>query len=67
MHKVASVKQPLKNSQAEERSQLTFGANAMILVEIGEPSLRKGSFDPIKNPPSLWADLALVEEAKKQA
>ncbi|RDX79222.1 hypothetical protein CR513_40383, partial [Mucuna pruriens] len=43
-----------------------FIFDAMIPVEIKEPSLRRSSFDPMENPSSLWTDLDLVEEAKEQ-
>ncbi|RDY13252.1 hypothetical protein CR513_01860, partial [Mucuna pruriens] len=47
--------------------RLTFGTDDMILVEIGEPSLRKSSFNPAKNLSSLQTDLDLVKEDREQA
>ncbi|RDX84024.1 hypothetical protein CR513_34986, partial [Mucuna pruriens] len=47
--------------------QLTYGIDTMILVKISEPSQRRDSFNPSKNPSSLRVDLNLVEEAKEQA
>ncbi|RDY09020.1 Retrovirus-related Pol polyprotein, partial [Mucuna pruriens] len=47
--------------------RLTFGTEAMIPVEIGEPSPRTALFEPSKNEEELRANLDLVQEAKEIA
>ncbi|RDX87782.1 Tf2-9, partial [Mucuna pruriens] len=47
--------------------RLTFGTEAMIPVEIGEPSPRMALFEPSKNEEELRANLDLVQEAKEIA
>ncbi|RDY01230.1 Tf2-9, partial [Mucuna pruriens] len=46
---------------------LTFGTEAMILVEIGEPSPRTAFFEPSKNEEELRTNLDLVQEAREIA
>ncbi|RDY08897.1 Pro-Pol polyprotein, partial [Mucuna pruriens] len=47
--------------------RLTFGIEAMILVEIGEPSPRTALFEPSRNEEELRANLDLVQEAREIA
>ncbi|RDX96069.1 Tf2-9, partial [Mucuna pruriens] len=47
--------------------RLTFGTEAMILVEIGEPSPRTALFEPSKNEEELRANLDLIQEAREIA
>ncbi|RDX68448.1 hypothetical protein CR513_52566, partial [Mucuna pruriens] len=49
-----------KSSTGETPYQLTFGIGTMILVEIGEPLLRRSSFNLAENLSSLRTDLNLV-------
>ncbi|RDX87303.1 hypothetical protein CR513_31246, partial [Mucuna pruriens] len=56
-----------QSSTRETPYQLMYGIDAMILVKIGKPSLRRNSFDPFENPLSLRVVLDLVEEIKEQA
>ncbi|RDX81592.1 Tf2-11, partial [Mucuna pruriens] len=46
---------------------LTFGTEAMIPVEIGEPSPRIALFEPSKNEEELRGNLDLLQEAKEIA
>ncbi|RDY10345.1 hypothetical protein CR513_05154, partial [Mucuna pruriens] len=57
---------PPQTFTGETPYRLTFRTDAMILVKIGEPSLRRSTFDPVKNSSSLRTNLNLVEEAKEQ-
>ncbi|RDY09050.1 Retrovirus-related Pol polyprotein, partial [Mucuna pruriens] len=47
--------------------RLTFGTEAMIPVEIGEPSPKTALFEPSKNEEELRANLDLVQEAREIA
>ncbi|RDX67038.1 Retrovirus-related Pol polyprotein from transposon opus, partial [Mucuna pruriens] len=47
--------------------RLIFGTEAMIPIEIGEPSPRVALFEPGKNEDELRANLDLVQEARKIA
>ncbi|RDX72392.1 Gypsy retrotransposon integrase-like protein 1, partial [Mucuna pruriens] len=46
---------------------LTFGTEAMILVEIGEPSPRTTLFEPGRNEEELRANLDLIQEVREIA
>ncbi|KAK3013466.1 hypothetical protein RJ639_009774 [Escallonia herrerae] len=45
---------------------LSFGTEALIPVEVGLPSLRLTSYDPIQNEEALRANLDLLEECREQ-
>lgn len=47
--------------------KLTYNTEAMILVEIGEPSLRRGMFNMTNNSESLAVELDLAEEVRSEA
>ncbi|RDY04866.1 Tf2-11, partial [Mucuna pruriens] len=47
--------------------RLTFGTEAMIPVEIGEPSPRTALFEPSRNEEELRANLDLIQEARELA
>ncbi|RDX66362.1 Tf2-8, partial [Mucuna pruriens] len=47
--------------------RLTFGTDAMIPVEIGEPSPRTALFEPSRNEEELRANLDLIQEAREIA
>nr|KYP33846.1 hypothetical protein KK1_045272 [Cajanus cajan] len=47
--------------------QLTYGADAMILVEIGETSRRRQVFNSEQNAQELAADLDLIDELRDEA
>ncbi|XP_020216687.1 uncharacterized protein LOC109800307 [Cajanus cajan] len=46
---------------------LTYGTDAMILVEVGEPSFRRTHFDESSNEDSIRAKIDTVEETRNQA
>ncbi|RDY09072.1 Pol polyprotein, partial [Mucuna pruriens] len=59
-HRVTSVEHLLANSQAKATNKVILGelrTDVMIPVEIGEPSLRRSSFDLADNSSSLWTAL----------
>ncbi|KAK2991305.1 hypothetical protein RJ640_024570 [Escallonia rubra] len=46
---------------------LSFGTEALIPMEVGLPSLRLTSYDPIQNEEALRANLDLLDERREQA
>ncbi|GJT94441.1 reverse transcriptase domain-containing protein [Tanacetum coccineum] len=56
-----------KSSNGETPFSLTYGAEAIIPVEIGMPTLRTAEIDMIKNNEALGIDLDLLEEKREQA
>ncbi|GJS38206.1 reverse transcriptase domain-containing protein [Tanacetum coccineum] len=72
----ASVKHPqanglahrtmIKSSNGETPFSLTYGAEAVIPVEIGMPTLRTAEIDMIKNNEALGINLDLLEEKREQ-
>ncbi|GKA35596.1 reverse transcriptase domain-containing protein [Tanacetum coccineum] len=66
----ASVKYPQANglsSNGETPFSLTYGAKAVILVEIGMPTLRTAKVDMIKNNEDLGINLDLLEKKEQAA
>ncbi|RDX83445.1 Retrovirus-related Pol polyprotein, partial [Mucuna pruriens] len=55
------------SSTNETPFRLTFGTEAMIPVEIGEPSPRTTFFEPSKNEEELRANLDLIQEVREIA
>nr|KYP34387.1 hypothetical protein KK1_044663 [Cajanus cajan] len=46
---------------------LTYGTNAMILVDVEEPSLRRLNFNEDTNKKALNVELDLIDEAREYA
>ncbi|GJY31827.1 reverse transcriptase domain-containing protein [Tanacetum coccineum] len=57
----------IKSSNGETPFSLTYGAEAVIPVEIGMPTLRTAEVDMIKNNEALEINLDLLEERREQA
>ncbi|GJT49197.1 reverse transcriptase domain-containing protein [Tanacetum coccineum] len=57
----------IKSSNGETPFSLTYGAEAVIPVEIGMPTLRTAKVDMIKNNEALGINLDLLEERREQA
>ncbi|GKC48256.1 reverse transcriptase domain-containing protein [Tanacetum coccineum] len=57
----------IKSSNEETLFLLTYRAEAVILVEIGMPTLRSAEVNIIKNNEALEINLDLLEEKKEQA
>nr|GEX27936.1 reverse transcriptase domain-containing protein [Tanacetum cinerariifolium]GEX46518.1 reverse transcriptase domain-containing protein [Tanacetum cinerariifolium] len=57
----------IKSSNEETPFSLTYGTEAMILVEIGMPTLRIAKVDMIKNDEALEINLDLLDEKREQA
>jgi hypothetical protein len=51
----------------ETMFRLTFGTEAVILVEIGLTSFRTNKYDEESNNNQLWLNLDLLDEARDQA
>nr|KYP48839.1 Transposon Ty3-I Gag-Pol polyprotein [Cajanus cajan] len=56
-----------QTSTRETPFRLTYGTDAMIPVEVGEPSLRRTQFGEEANGQALNIELDLVDEARDQA
>nr|KYP43116.1 Retrovirus-related Pol polyprotein from transposon 17.6 [Cajanus cajan] len=77
--KVTSVEHPQTNGQAESANKviqsttqetpfcLVYGSDAMIPVEIGEPSFRRAHFDEVSNEAELRTNLDTIEEIRDRA
>jgi len=50
----------------ESPFRLVYGANAMISVKIGEPSLHRELYDPTHNHQNMATHLDLLPELKKK-
>ncbi|GJX33468.1 reverse transcriptase domain-containing protein [Tanacetum coccineum] len=57
----------IKSSNGETPFSLTYGAEAVIPMEIGMPTLRTAKVDMIKNNEALGINLDLLEERREQA
>ncbi|GJY66049.1 reverse transcriptase domain-containing protein [Tanacetum coccineum] len=57
----------IKSSNGETPFSLTYGAKAVIPVEIGMPTLRTAKVDMIKNNEALGINLDLLEERREHA
>ncbi|GKD44646.1 reverse transcriptase domain-containing protein [Tanacetum coccineum] len=57
----------IKSRNGETPFSLTYGTEAVILVEIGMPTLRTAEVDIIKNDEALGINLDLLEEKREQA
>ncbi|GJS50843.1 reverse transcriptase domain-containing protein [Tanacetum coccineum] len=57
----------IKSSDRESPFSLTYGAEAVIPVEIGMPTLRTAKVDMIKNNEALGINLDLLEKKREQA
>ncbi|RDX87839.1 hypothetical protein CR513_30637, partial [Mucuna pruriens] len=55
------------SSTNETTFQLTFGMEAIIPVEIGEPSPRTALFQPAENKDKLRVNLDLLQEVREVA
>ena len=51
----------------ESPFSLVYGADAMIPVEIGEPSLRRKLYDPVQNHQNMSTHLDLLSELRDKA
>ena len=56
-----------RRSIRETPFSITYGAEAIILLEIGFPTLRMSSFTPSNNDELLEKSLDLIEERKENA
>ncbi|KAK3043419.1 hypothetical protein RJ639_001998 [Escallonia herrerae] len=56
-----------RTSTGETPFSLSFGTEALIPVEIGLPSLRLTTYDPVQNEEALRANLDLLDERREQA
>jgi len=56
-----------QSSTKETPFSLTYGSDAMLPLELGEPSLRREMFDLKLNSESLMASLDLVSELRDKA
>nr|GEV27604.1 reverse transcriptase domain-containing protein [Tanacetum cinerariifolium] len=56
----------IKSSNGETPFSLTYGAEAVISVEIGMPTLRTAEVDMIKNDEAMGINLDLLEEKREQ-
>nr|KYP33750.1 Transposon Ty3-I Gag-Pol polyprotein [Cajanus cajan] len=56
-----------QSSTKETPFRLTYGTDAMVPVEVGEPSLRRTQFNEDANGEALNIELDLVEEVREQA
>ncbi|GJT06042.1 reverse transcriptase domain-containing protein [Tanacetum coccineum] len=57
----------IKSRNGETPFSLTYGTEAVILIEIGMPTLRTAKVDIIKNDEALGINLDLLEEKREQA
>jgi len=57
----------LQSSTNESPFSLVYGANAMIPVEIGDPSLRRELYDPTHNHQNMALHLDLLPELREKA
>nr|GFB24032.1 hypothetical protein [Tanacetum cinerariifolium] len=62
-----SLGEGIKDRNGETPFLLTYGAEAVIPVEIGMPTLRTAKVDMIKNDEALGVNLDLLEEKREQA
>ena len=56
-----------KSATNESPFSLVYGADAMIPVKIGEPSLRRELYDPIQNHQNMSTHLNLLSELREKA
>nr|KYP36467.1 Pol polyprotein [Cajanus cajan] len=56
-----------QSTTKETPFRLTYGTNAMIPVEVGEPSFRRQYFNEDSNEASLRAEIDMVDEVRTQA
>ncbi|KAK3030053.1 hypothetical protein RJ639_038464 [Escallonia herrerae] len=57
----------IRTPTGETPFSLLFGTEALIPVEIGFPSLRLTTYDPVQNVEALRANLDLLDERREQA
>ncbi|GJX04789.1 reverse transcriptase domain-containing protein [Tanacetum coccineum] len=57
----------IKSSNGETPFSLTYGTEAVILAEIGMPTLRTAEIDPTTNNGALKINLDLIEERREQS
>nr|GEY53519.1 reverse transcriptase domain-containing protein [Tanacetum cinerariifolium] len=68
MHKDARAHRTMiKSSNGDTSFSLTYGTKAVILAEIGMPTLRTGEVDLVQNDEALRINLDLLEEKRDQA
>ncbi|XP_020239374.1 uncharacterized protein LOC109818341 [Cajanus cajan] len=56
-----------QSTTQETPFRLTYGVDAMIPVEVGEPSFRRAHFDELTNDASIRVDIDLVDEVRAKA
>ncbi|GJW70018.1 reverse transcriptase domain-containing protein [Tanacetum coccineum] len=66
-HVLWSYRTMIKSSNGETPFSLTYGTEAVILAEIGMPTLRTMEVDTTKNDEALEINLVLIEEKREQA
>ncbi|GJW03196.1 reverse transcriptase domain-containing protein [Tanacetum coccineum] len=66
-HVLWAYRTMIKSSNGETPFSLTYGAESVIPVEIGMPTLRTTEVDMIKNNEDLGINLDLLEEKREQA
>nr|GEX25310.1 reverse transcriptase domain-containing protein [Tanacetum cinerariifolium] len=66
-HVLWAYRTMIKSNNGETPFLLTYGAEAVILAEIGMPTLKTAEVDMIKNNKALGISLDLLEEKRKQA
>ncbi|GJT30904.1 hypothetical protein Tco_0911179 [Tanacetum coccineum] len=57
----------IKSSNGDTPFSLTYGTEAVILAEIGMPTLRTAEIDMVQNDEALEINLDLLEERREQA
>ncbi|GKA13352.1 reverse transcriptase domain-containing protein [Tanacetum coccineum] len=58
---------PFKDCNGDTSFSLTYGTQAVILAEIGMPTLRTAKVDMVENDEALEINLVLLEERREQA
>ncbi|GJW39358.1 reverse transcriptase domain-containing protein [Tanacetum coccineum] len=66
-HVLWAYRTMIKSSNGETPFSLTYGTEAVILAEIGMPTLRTAEIDQAKNNEALGINLDLIEERREQA
>nr|KYP50508.1 Pol polyprotein [Cajanus cajan] len=56
-----------QSTTQETPFRLTYGVDAMIPVDVGEPSFRRAHFDELTNDASIQVDIDLVDEVRAKA
>jgi len=56
-----------QSTTKESPFSLVYGADAMIPIEIGEPSLHRELYDPVQNHQNMSTHLDLLPELREKA